>query len=188
MKNKGISSIVLILIVFCICAIAIGITYLFASNRNNNIKNTSNNITENTSDTVEKNSNNKNDTEVTLEQIAEKFKNCKTIKSIIEAGTNVSVKVTNDMLTISSNGTNYDYKLENGILSIEIPKTDFSGGVYLLALVDSVAQLHGYEDGATFSALNSEVGKNLKISDGFEMVEENNIVKSKIDINKKIQL
>jgi len=173
--KKGVSIIWLIISIFIIICVTIVMVLI-----NNNSKDSA--------IIPDNNTNINNNVVVTLEQVAEKITNCKTVKSYIDSGTNVVVEVKNNILNIKVATANYEYTLSNGILSSIIPKTDFSGGIFMMAVIDSVGQVHGYEDGKLFATLNSEEAKKYTLKDGVEIVENEDNVTVKIDINKKMVL
>jgi hypothetical protein len=185
--KKGFSYILIIIATFIICAAAITITYMIVQPKNS-IFGFKNNSTVNENDTENTDETESNEKMVTLQQVADKVKNCKTIKSYIDSGMNVVVEVKGNILNLKVGETNYEYTLENSILSAQISKDDLNGAIILMSIIDSVGQLHGYEDGALFSTLNSDAVKNYKLKDGFEMIESENSITCKIDINKKIVL
>ena len=131
---------------------------------------------------------NKKQDNVTLENIAQTFENSVTIKTYEDNGQTVSTTTTENRLTIIVGETTYKYTLNGNILTTTMSKDDLGGSMMLLAVVDSVGQLHGYTDGQTFPTLNSEDIKNYTISKGFELIESGDKITANIDINKKLEL
>ena len=175
--KKGVSIIWLIMSIFIIICVTIVMVLMDNNSKNDAI----------IPDTTTNDSNIVN-TVVTLQQVADKVTNCKTSKAYIEVGTNVVVEVKDNILNINVGGTNYEYTLDNGILTSIIPKTDFTGGIFMMAVIDSVGQVHGYEDGQLFATLNSDEAKKYTLKDGVELVESEDALTVKIDINKKMKL
>jgi hypothetical protein len=125
---------------------------------------------------------------ISLNQIAEKFISSKVIKEYKESGIEISATASDDVLNIKYKDTNYKYILNDNILSISLKADDMAGAVMLIAVVDSVGQLHGYNDGQTYITLNSDEIKTYTIEKGIETTQTGDTVNVKIDINKKLEL
>lgn len=126
----------------------------------------------------------------TLEQIANAFNNCSTVKEYATYGTVWNATSNGNKLTISvtaDNTTkNLEYTLENSILSANL-SGNFTFAILAAnnVLIDSIGQLHGYSDGELFSTLNSDKISSYTIeNEGFEIDN----FQIKIDISKKIPL
>ncbi|MBR1883801.1 MAG: dockerin type I repeat-containing protein [Clostridia bacterium] len=133
----------------------------------------------------------------TLEEIADKFNNCSTVKELKAAGssleaTSSSNKITVELKTESAN-EEFDFMLNGNVLTINLSGSQemiFSGAIISNIMVDSIGQLHGYLDGEMFSTLNSEKITTYTLeNEGFEIKElEKDSYEMKIDISKKIPL
>jgi DNA-binding protein YbaB len=127
-------------------------------------------------------------TTVNLNQIARKFASSKVVKEYKESGIEVSATTNKNVLTIKYEDINYKYILNDSILSTSLKNDDLTGSIMLIAVVDSIGQLHGYHDGQTYATLNSEELKTYTIEKGIETTENGNTVNVKIDVNKKLKL
>ncbi len=132
---------------------------------------------------------------ITIQQVIEKFYKCKSIKwltdienNIIASSDNISVEINGNILSIIYDNINYDYTMENGILSTFFLNEDFYAGMILMALIDSVGQVHGYEDGATFDTLSSKEVEFYNLANGYERINNGVNISVKFDINKKLKL
>ena len=131
----------------------------------------------------------------TLEQIADAFNNCSTVKEYADAGSVWKATTNGNKLTISvtANGetVNIDYTLNDVILSTNLLGDDaLTGFIITEVLTDSIGQLHGYSDGELFATLNSDTIKSYTVeNEGFEVKETSDKnYQIKIDISKKIPL
>lgn len=133
----------------------------------------------------------------TLNEIAESFNNCKTVKDYAEYDSIMHADVEENKLIITQKyeetTNSYEYTLNNNILSITLDKDqeyNMSGTIVGVILTDSIGKLHGYEDGATFATLNlDDIDKYTIEKEGFEFKEtENEHYTIKIDISKKIPI
>lgn len=131
----------------------------------------------------------------TLEQIANAFNNCSTVKEYATYGSVWNATSNGNKLTISvtanSSTTNLEYTLEDSILSANFSGDDaFTGLAVTIVLTDSIGQLHGYSDGELFTTLNSDKISSYTIeNEGFEARETSDKnYQIKIDISKKIPL
>lgn len=131
----------------------------------------------------------------TLEQIANAFNNCSTVKEYATYGSVWNATSDVNKLTISvtanSTTTNLEYTLEDSILSANFSGDDaFTGLAVTIVLTDSIGQLHGYSDGELFTTLNSDKISSYTIeNEGFEAKETSDKnYQIKIDISKKIPL
>ena len=131
----------------------------------------------------------------TLEQIANAFNNCSTVKEYATYGSIWKATSNGNKLTISvvanSTTTNLEYTLEDSVLSANFSGDDaFTGLAVTIVLTDSIGQLHGYSDGELFTTLNSDKISNYTVeNEGFEAKETSDKnYQIKIDISKKIPL
>ncbi len=132
----------------------------------------------------------------TLQQIATELKNSALFTNVSE-NTTRDVTVDDNVMTIiesSIEGTKFssisiDFTLEKGILSNEVENDDKQASLAedtfnQLLLIN--ASLHNADvDSMAELLVNPEVKKQYKIVNGFEIVEDNNSITYKIDINKK---
>ena len=133
--------------------------------------------------------------DITLEDIANSFNSCQTVDSYKDYNMDISAKVDGNKISVGYKAgevdTRTEYILEDNILSAFIPEKDALAGLStLMILVDSIGQLHGYDDGDMFYTLNGPEIQDYTIeNEGFEMKEiEDEGYQIKIDINKKIPL
>jgi len=130
----------------------------------------------------------------TLEEVADKFNNCKSVESLKEYEhyyiASVDENNPNTLLitiTTEEGKSEFSFVLEDGILS-----NDTLSGSQLYAtimLIDAVGQVNGYEDGELFYTVNSEVIHDYTIeNEGFELKENGDYISIKMDIDKKIPL
>ncbi len=131
----------------------------------------------------------------TLDEIAEKFNNCSSVKSYQSYGYEYTATVNkeepNTLYITSKNPKNesstVSYELNGSILSYEhlVQENLFSA----MILADCVGQVNGYKDGELFDSLNSEeIHKYTVKKEGFEIKENGSYYSIKMDINKKIPL
>ena len=135
--------------------------------------------------------------DITLDQITQKFNNCSTVKKYAEQGYTLSATNTENKINVLYKSEeenieyNYEYNLEGTVLSAEFSgDDDFEGMMTAIILVDSIGQLHGYEDGELFATLNAEGIRGYTVeNEGFEAKEiEEGKYQIKVDISKKIPL
>lgn len=132
----------------------------------------------------------------TLEQIANAFNNCKTVKEMANSGSGDSFLASSNgkTLTITSVMSNVttevQYSLDGNILSTTLAQDNIVGAMACAYLIDSIGQLQGYEDGELLTTLNSEEIMNYTIDNqGFEIKQlDDGKVSTKVDITKKIPL
>ena len=133
----------------------------------------------------------------TLNEIAESFNNCTTVKDYAEYDSIWHADVEENKLIITTTyeekTNSYEFTLDKNILSINLNKDqefNMSGLIVGVVLTDSIGKLHGYEDGDMFATLNSDdVEKYTIEKEGFEIKEtENKHYTLKIDISKKIPI
>lgn len=132
---------------------------------------------------------------LSLDEIANKFNNCNTVKEYAEMESVLKATVNGNKLNISvtSNGQtlNFEYTLTDTILSATFSDDDEQNGVQVATIIaDCVGQLHGYSDGDLLDTLNSEkITDYTVLNEGYEIKEiSNNNYQVKIDISKKIPL
>jgi len=167
---KGNKGIIIVGIILCLAIVGIGVYGLFFGGK----------------DTMK---NDDKKTTVSLEQIAEKFKTATTPKSYIDFSLPFSVEIEKQSLIIQANEKEYKYNLDNSILSITLPKDNMDGIMMTFALIDSIEQLHGYEDGQIIQKLlNITEMLEYKIDRGIEIVYSENNITIKVDINKRLEL
>ena len=131
----------------------------------------------------------------TLDEIANKFNNCDTVKEYAPLGS-VWIATSNGnklaiSVTANSTTTNLEYTLSGSILSANFSGDDaFTGLAVTVVLTDCIGQLHGYSDGELFTTLNSDKIANYTVeNEGFEAKEiSDKNYQIKIDISKKIPL
>lgn len=128
-----------------------------------------------------------------LVEIADKFNNCKSVKSYKEYGYDIKASVKKDTLIISSKvnnkKTSVSFNLNGNILSNE--KLSVGDLVSALILVDNIGQIHGYKDGELSENLNAfpdEIKNYTVENEGFEFKDNGDTVSLKVDITKKIPL
>ena len=131
----------------------------------------------------------------TLDEIANKFNNCNTVKKYVNLGSVWKATSNGNKLTVSatanSTTTNFEYTLSGSILSANFSGDDaFSGLAVTIVLTDCIGQLHGYSDGELFTTLNSDKIANYTVeNEGFEVKEiTDKNYQIKIDTSKKIPL
>ena len=132
----------------------------------------------------------------TLEQIANAFNNCKTVKQWANSGSGNSFLASSNenTLTITSVMSNVttevQYSLDGNILSTTLAQDNMAGAMASMYLIDSIGQLQGYEDGELLATLNSEDVMNYTIDNqGYEIKQlDDEKVSIKVDITKKIPL
>ena len=142
----------------------------------------------------------------TLDKIAETFNKSSMVERYAEAGqtlkatsgeNKISVTIVSDSTKSDETGPAialYEYNLNGTILSGEVLMSDSGEGmmsyIIWIMLVDSVGQLHGYDDGELFTTLNSDDIVNYSLEkEGYEIKEKReNVYEAKVDISKKIPL
>lgn len=131
----------------------------------------------------------------TLDEIANKFNNCDTVKEYATLGSVWKATSNGNKLNISvtanSATTNLEYTLSGSILSANFSGDDaFTGLAVTMVLTDCIGQLHGYSDGELFTTLNSDKIASYTVeNEGFEAKETSDKnYQIKIDISKKIPL
>lgn len=131
----------------------------------------------------------------TLDEIANKFNNCNTVKEYANLGSEWKASSNGNKLTVmataNSTTTNFEYTLSGSILSANFSGDDaFSGLAVTIVLTDCIGQLHGYSDGELFTTLNSDKIANYTVeNEGFEAKEiTDKNYQIKIDTSKKIPL
>lgn len=132
----------------------------------------------------------------TLEQIVNAFNNCEIVKrwANSESGNSFLASNNDTTLTItmvmSNETTEVVYSLDGDILSTTLTQDNIAGAMASMYLIDSIGQLHGYEDGELLATLNSEETMNYTLdNDGYEIKQfDNKDVSIKVDITKKIPL
>ena len=131
----------------------------------------------------------------TLNEIAEKFNNCSSVKRSKEFDNIYLAKVEKsnpNILTISLNNyegksSKVNYKLDESILSND--QLDMNDLYSAIILADCIGQVNGYKDGELFYTLNSEEIANYTVeNEGFEFKENGDKFSIKMDIDKKIPL
>lgn len=132
----------------------------------------------------------------TLEQIVNAFNNCEIVKRWANSESENSFLASNNDTTLtitvvmSNVTTEVVYTLDGNILSTTLTQDNITGAMASMYLIDSIGQLHGYEDGELFATLNSEEAMNYTLdNDGLEIKQfDNKHVSIKVDITKKIPL
>ena len=135
----------------------------------------------------------------TLEQIANTFNNSSLVKNYKDLNYNMTATSGENKITVTITSVeldaplSFDFTLDGTILSFDIDESkdeDFAAMVSWMVLVDSVGQLHGYEDGALFPTLNSDEAESYTVEEeGFEYKKiSENVYRVKVDIAKKVPL
>ena len=130
---------------------------------------------------------------VTLDQIVEKFNNSETVNLYKTYGIDINAKALKDAIEITTSSgetaTTARYDLKGNILSNNnVLEGDFMGAVIL---IDSIGQVHGYQDGELLENINAfdeEASKYTVANEGIEYEELKEGVSIKIDISKKVPL
>lgn len=133
--------------------------------------------------------------EITLDQIASKFNESKTVKQYEEAGAKLEASSTDNKLIINltAQGTtsSMEYTLNGNILSGTMEgENAFKGALISVVVVDTIGQLHGYEEGELLATVNSkEIEKYTLEKEGLEISHVGNeSFTIKIDLTKKIPM
>ena len=133
--------------------------------------------------------------DITLQQIADSFNNCETVKSYKEFGFEWSGEAKENELVINAKSeedfSTFVFAFSDGVLSSEFSSGESLSGLMITSvLTDSIGQIHGYKDGELFYTLNSDQITSYTLeNEGFEIKEQGDgayIVK--IDVTKKIPL
>ena len=131
----------------------------------------------------------------TLKDVENKFNNNPTVLEYAQMGSvwKATASSNNLNITTTAGGTtsSFNFSFKNNILTGNFASKDAFGGLMVsMTLVDSIGQLHGYEDGELSKALQGDIVSEYSIEDeGFEMIQtESGDVTIKIDISKKIPL
>ena len=135
---------------------------------------------------------------ITLDQIVETFNNSSSVREYASQGSEITaVKPEENKITITltqgEDHISFDYTLDGTILTGTISGTEsnvITGLIISEILIDSIGQLHGYEDGELFDTINSDEISNYTLeNEGLETKKlEDGSYQIKVDISKKIPL